>query len=611
VEGAGPDFLLLVVFHERKGSEGPPPRLAAGASGSPQGGVVRHLEEELDLMRSNLRDTVEQYEASTEELKASNEEFQAMNEELRSATEELETGREELQSINEEIVAINQELKSKVEELSRANSDLQNLMASTNIATIFLDRKLRIALYTPSTAALFNCISSDIGRPLSDLTHRLEYPQITADADRVLESLAVVEREVRDAGGHWFLARMFPYRTTDDVIAGVVITLVDITERKHAEDVLRWLSAIVESANDSIVSFDMDGVIVSWNRGAERVFGYRADEAVGRQQDFFVPAEMRDQARGMLETLRRGEAVPPCDSLRQRKDGTLIDVTLSASLLKNVAGEAVGFTVIALDISERRRADDEIRQAREGLELRVVQRTSELSQRIGQLAQLSSDLTLIEQRERDRVARILHDELQQLLVGAKMKLEECGDAAGAPVSIDCEGARNRAISLIDEALESSRSLAVELSPPILAEGLGVALEWLCGTWMKKTHNLAVEMDIDTRQDVRSEDMRVLGFLAVRELLFNIVKHARVREAKVRLRAAGGMLEITVQDDGSGFDPDLLHTGGGSGFGLAGLRERLELLGGGLELNARPGHGVVATVRVPRKLSEEDENSEIS
>ncbi len=148
--------------------------------------------------KAQLRDTVEQSEASTEELKASNEELQAMNEELRSATEELETSREELQSINEELATVNLELKNKVDELGHSNSDLHVLMAATAIATIFLDRDLRIMRYTPPAVDLFSLIPTDIGRPLSDLTHRLDYPEIERDARRALGELASVR--ARSAG---------------------------------------------------------------------------------------------------------------------------------------------------------------------------------------------------------------------------------------------------------------------------------------------------------------------------------------------------------------------------------------------------------------------------
>ena len=209
--------------------------------------VSRQLERELERTKAQLRDTVEQSEASTAELKASNEELQAMNEELRSATEELETSREELQSINEELAAVNLELKTKVDELGQSNTDLHVLMAATAIATIFLDRDLRIVRYTPPAVELFSLIPTDIGRPLSDLTHRLNYPEMERDARRALGELLPSEREVQ-AAGHWYLARTLPYRNHDDRIGGVVFTFVDITERRQAVEALRELQE--EQASD-------------------------------------------------------------------------------------------------------------------------------------------------------------------------------------------------------------------------------------------------------------------------------------------------------------------------------------------------------------------------
>jgi two-component system CheB/CheR fusion protein len=198
--------------------------------------ITRDLEEEIQELKTLASSSAEQYEASTEELKASNEELQAMNEELRSATEELETGKEEMQSVNEELTTVNHELKSSVEQVSRANSDLQNLMASTDIGTIFLDRQLQIKRFTPRVQELFNIISTDIGRPLSDITHKLNYPALAEDAERVLHDLRPNEREV-SSNDSWFLARMLPYRTLDDRIDGVVLTFVDITARKRTENI--------------------------------------------------------------------------------------------------------------------------------------------------------------------------------------------------------------------------------------------------------------------------------------------------------------------------------------------------------------------------------------
>ncbi len=224
-----PDY-MLVTFNLRQNAATAP----AVESTAPES-LVQHLEGELEQVRGHLRDTVEQYEASTEELKASNEELQAMNEELRSATEELETGREELQSINEELTTVNQEARNKVEELDHANSDLQNLMSATAIATLFLDRDMRIMRYTDSAAPIFNLIAGDIGRPLSHLQYRIDYPDMPADAARVLEKLTPIVREVEGPDGVSYLARMLPYRTFDDRIAGVVLTFVDITERERTK----------------------------------------------------------------------------------------------------------------------------------------------------------------------------------------------------------------------------------------------------------------------------------------------------------------------------------------------------------------------------------------
>lgn len=601
VDELAPDF-LLVTFHESD-PEALPATAAHADEPSPAaehgGSVLQHLEDELDQMRNRLRDTVEQYEASTEELKASNEELQAMNEELRSATEELETGREELQSINEEITTINQELKSKVEELSRANSDLQNLMASTNIATIFLDRELRIKRFTPSSTGLFNFIPSDIGRPLSDLTTTLEYPAITEDAASVLTRLTPVEREVRDAHGRWFLARMLPYRTSEDQIAGVVITCVDITARKAAEENERWLSTIVESSNDAIISFTMDGTIVSWNKGAERIFGYKPDEVIGRSQAILVPEIRQDERRETLERLQRGESIDQFETIRLRNDGQLIDVSLSASVMVDESGNSIGATAIAQDITVRKTAVEGLRLAKNELEERVAQRTSELRRRAGQLAFMASELTLAEQRERKRMAHVLHDQLQQLLVAAKMRvsLTETMD----PDERKREAAK--LLALLDEALDNSRSLAVELSPPILAEGLGRALQWLCCGWMSEKHQLRVHCNIDSTLDTPHEDMRILVFLAVKELLFNVVKHANVMEAFVEVVAHDSQtLRVSVKDQGVGIRPpdEERNSGPGSGFGLIGLRERLELLGGSFEIHSKSDQGVEATILAPRK-----------
>ncbi|MGN6438207.1 MAG: CheR family methyltransferase [Agriterribacter sp.] len=216
--------------------------------------VAKQLEEELVRVKAQLRASNEQHDFQAEEMKASNEELQAMNEELRSAAEELETSKEELQSINEELRTVNQELKVKIEETSLYSNNLQNLINSTDIGTIFLDRSFRVALFTPAARNIFNLIPADYGRPLSDITNKLQYTNLLQDAERVLDKLTTLESEVYTSEGKAFLMHITPYRTTEDRINGVVITFVDITARKEAEQQLRNNMNDLTRFNQAMVS---------------------------------------------------------------------------------------------------------------------------------------------------------------------------------------------------------------------------------------------------------------------------------------------------------------------------------------------------------------------
>ncbi|VTU39432.1 Autoinducer 2 sensor kinase/phosphatase LuxQ [Variovorax sp. PBL-H6] len=359
--------MALVLFDmEAPGAAPSPSPSAASDAHSP---LVAQLDHELERMRTHLRDTVEQYETSTQELKASNEELQAINEELRSATEELETSREELQSINEELVTVNHELKTKVDELAHSNSDMQNLMDATAIATIFLDRDLCITRYTPMAVRLFNLIPGDLGRPLSDLTPKLQYPELGGDAQEVLDRLAPIEREVGRPDGSWFLARLSPYRAAEDRIAGVVLSFIDISERKKAEKVSQWLSAVVASSMDAIISFSLEGKILSWNAGARRVFGYVAEEAVGQPLELLT-SEDGDAAR-LLQRITQGLGIEALETVQRAKDGSAIHVSLTASPIRDADDNVAGGTATVRDIGEARQAAEALRRSEERLRLVV------------------------------------------------------------------------------------------------------------------------------------------------------------------------------------------------------------------------------------------------
>ncbi len=243
---------------------------------------IRDLEQELQYTRENLQATIE-------ELETSNEELQATNEELLAANEELQSTNEELQSVNEELITVNSEYQEKIRELSELNDDLDNLMASTEVGTIFLDRNLRIRKFTSAAGRTFKVIDTDLGRPIGDLTHNLEYPELSEDLRTVLSRGTDVEREVRDLEGGWHLARLLPYDSGARNAGGVVMTFVDISRIKSAEDDLRrerdLLFRIMESSPTATVMVDRDGLISYVNAAAERLLGATKEELSSRAFD--------------------------------------------------------------------------------------------------------------------------------------------------------------------------------------------------------------------------------------------------------------------------------------------------------------------------------------
>lgn len=328
--------------------------------------IIANLERELQRTKGQLQETIEHSEVSSEELKASNEEMQAVNEELRSATEELETSKEELQSINEELLTVNHELKMKVEETDKVNDYLTNLIASTDIATVFVDRGMRIKWFTPRATDIFSMIPVDTGRSLLDITHRLNYPTLTEDAEEVFRTLSVIEREVSSSDDRWYIARLLPYRSSENQIHGTVLTFIDITKRRAIEQQFRAgeerLRLVAESTRDyAIFILDENGVVTDWYRGAELMFGYARSEAEGRYFDFIYTPEDRAEGAPQAElaaarTYGRGED----ERWHMRKDGSRMYCIGEVTLLQ---GESLqGFVKIAKDLTGQQRVTEEQRQ---------------------------------------------------------------------------------------------------------------------------------------------------------------------------------------------------------------------------------------------------------
>jgi two-component system CheB/CheR fusion protein len=245
--------LMMVVF-----TEVPPPVTAKATKQTLKPQVrsprVAELEQELQRVRGESRATHEEMQTTQEELRSANEELQSTNEELQSTNEELTTSKEEMQSMNEELQTVNNELQAKVDDLSLASNDMKNLLDSTDIATLFLDKHLNVRRFTPQATKIIKLIASDAGRPVTDLASELRYPELAVDARAVLQKLAPVEKPISARDGRWFTVRIMPYRTLDDRIDGVVITFANITVSKTLEGELRDQHAVLEkhsAAQDS------------------------------------------------------------------------------------------------------------------------------------------------------------------------------------------------------------------------------------------------------------------------------------------------------------------------------------------------------------------------
>ncbi len=309
------------------------------------------LRHELQIKDEYLRATQEELETSNEELKSSNEEMQSVNEELQSSNEELETSKEEMQSINEELTTVNTELQTKVVELSQANNDMNNLLAGTGIGigSVFVDCHLRILRFTPAASVIINLIPGDIGRPIGHLVPNLVgYNRLVADAQEVLDTLTTREVDVLTQEGRFYRLRILPYRTLDNVIEGVVLTFVDVTELKQTEALrnavngLLRLAVVVRDAHDVITVQDLEGRTLAWNPGAVRMYGWSEAEALRLNARSRIPQELYAEEAAKLQALSRTEILAPYRTQRISKDGAVIDVWLTATALVDEAGKMFG-----------------------------------------------------------------------------------------------------------------------------------------------------------------------------------------------------------------------------------------------------------------------------
>ncbi|WP_347302982.1 CheR family methyltransferase [Croceibacterium sp. TMG7-5b_MA50] len=320
---------------------------------------VQRLEAELRVTRDRLQATIEELESTNEELKSSNEEYQSINEELQSANEEMETSKEELQSVNEELQTVNSELAHRVQELGRINSDLKNLLESTQIATVFLDQELRVRNFTPAATDIFHLLETDVGRPLDHVVSLVDYPELHDDVRRVLKTLAPIDRQVAAAAsGRHFAVRVLPYRSIDNYISGAVVTFTDLTAVYQAQEALRESEqrqqVLIEGVPQLVWRAD-DGGKWSWASPQWTSFtGQSEPESRGSGWLEVVHPDDRTLARTAWDGAEEQGGIDVEYRIRRVADGTYRWFRTRSTAVRNDHGEVVEWIGTSTDVDDMR-----------------------------------------------------------------------------------------------------------------------------------------------------------------------------------------------------------------------------------------------------------------
>jgi two-component system CheB/CheR fusion protein len=698
-DDANADDRVRVVYADRRESA------ASDNLESPEDyeAVVRNLEDELHSTREDLQSTIEELETSNEEFKAANEEVMSVNEELQSTNEELETSKEELQSLNEELQTVNSQLEQKVSELESTTNDLLNLLASTEVATVFLDRECRLRRFTPAATELLRVIDTDAGRPIRDFAMNVTDEELLPDVHRVLQQLVPAEQEVQDDKGRWYIRRIVPYRMDDDRIDGVVITFLDISRQKrdelklrelagelerrairatsqidqlvdhapdamvvadhqgkivhtndraeelfgytrdelakqpldmllperfrdrhrghledyfrrpcpramgnglrlfgltkdgrefpvdiqlspmdlngqlvtlaavrdesardHALEVERRLAMVLNASPFSIIVCQPDGTVESWNQGAERLYGYTAEEALGRTIGMLVPPERVEELKQIHRVSCRDGSPVEFETVRLHKDGTRIDVALIYSALRDANDDVHGSFAIARDIGERKRLEQEM-----------------------------AELTTM---DRQRLAAHLHDTVSQQISGVSLLAASL--KGQLPADSPAQGTLDNLEAAADKAKQQLGDLARGMFPVERdARGLRVALKGLAEE-MVRMYDIPCQFECP--HDVAMEDHYTAThlYLIAREAVYNAVRHAQPSEIVIHLEKNEEGVSVSVRDDGIGMPTTAGRPGG---LGTRIMQHRCRLVRGTLNFDSEPGKGTVVKCTVRRRL----------
>ncbi|MGA7854905.1 MAG: PAS domain S-box protein, partial [Candidatus Acidiferrales bacterium] len=383
---------------------------------------------------------------------------------------------------------------------------------------------------------------------------------------------------------YWFLPPFGSFaiqdRTQSYGILGFVacsIAIIALGEsNRRGFGVRARLAAIVESSDDAIISKNLDGIITSWNKGAERVFGYTEAEAVGKHITMIIPPEHRDEEVMILERLRRGERIEHFETVRMRKDGTTLDVSLTISPVKDAVGLVIGASKVARDITERRQAEVAIKEK-----------------------ELSARLLKLQDEERRRIARELHDGVGQLLAAMSMNTGRLNleKAKLSPEGARCLEDNSR---LVQQISSDIRTMSYLFHPPLLDEmGLGSALKWYVQGFTERS-KISTTLELTADGERLLQDYELCLFRIAQECLTNIHRHSGSSVAVVRLLRTDREIKLEVSDEGVGISAETqskIAAGETAGVGLRGMRERLRQLGGRLQISSN-GKGTTVTATVP-------------
>jgi two-component system, chemotaxis family, CheB/CheR fusion protein len=552
-------------------------------------------QERMVTLETELQYTRETLQATIEELETSNEEMQATNEELVASNEELQSTNEELHSVNEELYTVNAEYQQKITELKELNADMAHLLEGTDVGTVFLDRELRIRRFTTRIADVFRFQQNDVGRRISDFSHNIERPQLMDEIESARTAGTVVEDEVRDHAGTPYFLRILPYRVTQRTntghaqgaapIDGVVLTLTDLTALDKARTKVEQLSAIVEWSDDAILGQNLDGTITSWNRGAEALYGYTAEEAIGTNIRMLMKPGTEHELAQYLEQIAHGEKVEHVATLCRRKDGSLVDVSVMFSPIFNHK-KIVGAAASARDISrltETQRALEEEQRKVRGL---LAQSEEHSHRREEFLAMLSHEL-------RNPLAAVL---------GATTAMRQ-----GKPELHErCQGVIERQAThmkrLLDDLLDVSRIT----SDKFMINPEGIDLREPIDTAIEATSPAFVDRGVELACDVPSRPLPVQGdSRRLTQVLANLLANAATYSPSgttvhLRVTTEGNSVVVHVRDDGEGIDlalqpkifdlfvqseQKLDRSRGGLGVGLSLAKTIVDLHGGSIKVRS--------------------------